>query len=1102
MNMTKTASQRLAVLLAIVAFALLLVLPVGTAHATASTEPASPASAEPAGGKAAATLEGEADANAKGTAGSSTASAQAKPAGQGEVATNVENDASPNGQPSPANGKEQSREGAQETAVGSSSPVEANPLPANGAETGKSAASENAGGKSAGAASSKNDSSSVVPAKESAVTEDKAPSNAKQQANAKPATSAKPAKMAKTAVGQPSTASSIAETTSVGALKTSAKKAKKYTVRFYDAFGNVVKTQKVAAGRNAKAPKLAKINNRVFKGWSGSFKKVRENLFLHPKYKDRKNVYYLVVDNSTLNYGNSTKAKTFTRYRAGSPFALRGGEYGGNSKGRLIVGYSTLPNGKGTRFEAPQVLKMPKSDLVLYPIVEKAGNVAKLVFDPGRGSSKTTSLRQKGSTVTVGASYLNSKAGKTLVGYSTKPNGKGTFYALGSTFTMPGKDTNLYGVWKANTARLRIMGNYPKSVPIDYYVPAGFALPIFPSEYNFSSNYDSREGYRLVALTTKQNGKGGSYAQRSFGPRVEEGAVSYVTVPKKGLTLYAKWAAEKKVVFNSNYKGASTSTSIYLPGETAYANSYTSREGYVLAGWATKKNGKGTFYAPGMSFSMPKKSLTLYAIWKKATANITYNYNFKENGTTTKTSQSVAVGNPTSLNYQPYREGYYFAGWNANAKGKAAATYDSADTISPTGKMTFYAQWKKGAKLLYDYNYAGSSKQSPSYVKPGVAFSTSTYAPSRTDFAFVGWNTKANGKGKNYAPGDDLKLTKKGLTLYAKWAKKNVTVTFNYNGGQSYSSSNQKEYKVKGAKGVRLGEYISTPYRDNYTFTGWNTKKNGTGASYSQADFNGYYSSREPFLARNITLYAQWQKVPKITLVANNGAKDQGDGYGNRLGQVSYTKAGKVLAGWNTKANGKKGAAFAVAEYIASLPARGLKLFAQWKKPTAKITLNGNGKAANQTRNATRNAYTYLPYLSDPASKDDTVYFRGWNTKANGKGESLYSYGSFVYAGKTGPTYYAIWGKKASVSFDANGGAGSYATQYVRPGYSVYLGSASSAFSREGYTLLGWSTDKSATYAEYDRYESIYTSETDGATTRLYAIWEADAPEPEPEPEG
>lgn len=77
----------------------------------------------------------------------------------------------------------------------------------------------------------------------------------------------------------------------------------------------------------------------------------------------------------------------------------------------------------------------------------------------------------------------------------------------------------------------------------------------------------------------------------------------------------------------------------------------------------------------------------------------------------------------------------------------------------------------------------------------------------------------------------------------------------------------------------------------------------------------------------------------------------------------------------------------------------------------------------------------------------------------------------------------AVKSVSVTVTFDANGGTGTMAAQTIIAGTATVL--TANAFTREGYTFLGWSLSNSATTATYADGESV--TMTGDAT--LYAVW-------------
>lgn len=166
------------------------------------------------------------------------------------------------------------------------------------------------------------------------------------------------------------------------------------------------------------------------------------------------------------------------------------------------------------------------------------------------------------------------------------------------------------------------------------------------------------------------------------------------------------------------------------------------------------------------------------------------------------------------------------------------------------------------------------------------------------------WNTKANGTGKSYNQTTQYKasdffdssqcdISKKDcvVTLYLNWKKSSlqnnqqhyVNIIYDMNGGKldsehgsTISSSGStlicKKNKVcskiiyngqlgkNGLRNYNNKKYINI-YKEGYNFTGWNTKKDGSGKTYNQSKI--YKASEFCDASKNdcvVTLYAKWEK--------------------------------------------------------------------------------------------------------------------------------------------------------------------------------------------------------------------------------------------------
>ena len=101
-------------------------------------------------------------------------------------------------------------------------------------------------------------------------------------------------------------------------------------------------------------------------------------------------------------------------------------------------------------------------------------------------------------------------------------------------------------------------------------------------------------------------------------------------------------------------------------------------------------------------------------------------------------------------------------------------------TATPT-PVTYQINYKKNTSLGVGNLPSTATVQTGTTITIGNA----PYCNSRF---FIGWNTRADGKGTSYSPGQKITL-KQNLTLYAQW-------------GSSYTSSSKLKYRVTGKQTV------------------------------------------------------------------------------------------------------------------------------------------------------------------------------------------------------------------------------------------------------------------------------------------------------------
>ena len=463
--------------------------------------------------------------------------------------------------------------------------------------------------------------------------------------------------------------------------------------------------------------------------------------------------------------------------------------------------------------------------------------------------------------------------------------------------------------------------------------------------------------------------------------------------------------------------------------------------------------------------------ITVKATYK---SDITVNFNIND-GTTPATPFATDKGAP-SKSYtapsEPTRANYTFVGWNTKANGSGkfitAADYATLNDVSTaaggTNPVELYAYWAdapvtpgklpgnetpndNGVKVTFDSNASGSASSTvtdanPKYVYPHLGDALGTLmpeAPTRTNYKFVGWNTKADGSGTTFTDATAITTTLDGVTangskynlvVYAQWdiadnvdANDKVTITFNDN-KDGNGGTNVKTVTI--FKGDSLGYDVTAPTNKGYTFDNW-YEGTVTGGSLSMT--TTAFDKTKP-INSNTDYYAKWLSDITIRYDVNGGVGTYNDVVGAPTANYTDpaqnpTKTNYVFIGWNTKPNGA-GNFVTSAKYPTlndvSLAAQGseasapttVTLYAYWaaanvnpgenvipddipKNNGVKVTFDSN-VTGNKTNAAVTDAnpkYVY-PYLGDalgnmmPNEPTRTHYvFKGWNTKADGSGVTV-----------------------------------------------------------------------------------------------------------------
>ena len=570
------------------------------------------------------------------------------------------------------------------------------------------------------------------------------------------------------------------------------------------------------------------------------------------------------------------------------------------------------------------------------------------------------------------------------------------------------------------------------------------------------------------------------------------------------MTLYAQWTANTyTVAYNKNGgSGVMTSgTHTYDATKSLTANAFT-RTGYTFTGWNTKADGSGTSYANQANVlnmtSINDDTVTLYAQWTANTYTVLYNSN---GGSGTTVPSAHIYGTSKNLTVNGFtRTDCAFAGW-ATSLGGAVAYADQESVLNMTSvngdTVILYAVWAVNSyTVAYNSNGGNGGDTYPSIHMMNVESGLTANGFTRTGYTFAGWNTKADGSGTSYAnQANVLNMTSINgdtVTLYAQWTANTYTVAYNKNGGSGAMTSGTHTYGA--TKSLTANAFTRT----GYTFTGWNTKADGSGTSYAnQANVLNMTSINDD----TVTLYAQWTANTYTVIYNKNGGSgtmSSGDhtyGIAKTLTGNAYTRTGFTFAGWNTKADGT-GTNYADQQSITNLSSVNgatVTLYAQWTGNAYTVAYDNNGGSGTMASSAcvygtpmalTANAFTRTGYT-----------FAGWNTLANGTGTSYtdqQSVSNLTSVNGATVNLFAKWTANAyTVAYNGNGTGVIGTTVSSTHTYDVAKALTANAFTRTGYTFAGWATSAEGSLAYANHTNVLNLTPDNGATVTLYAQWTA-----------
>lgn len=498
--------------------------------------------------------------------------------------------------------------------------------------------------------------------------------------------------------------------------------------------------------------------------------------------------------------------------------------------------------------------------------------------------------------------------------------------------------------------------------------------------------------------------------------------------------------------------------------------------------------------------------------------------------------------------------GYELAGYLVNGEMVSCTDANAATAIAEhlltekiTGNITITAQWqlKKYAvwfdagdgHFVVDGSVEGVTFYNDKNATTEVENGTARYAVifvehnSAPDFDIVPERPGSSFSGWDY--GGALNITserspKEDNAITAYWTTEKYSIRYELDGGEPLAGNYQTFYQYGDVINFTVSPYV--PRRGGYSFLGW----------FDQAENGNKIESTEG-MTGDLTLYAHWKvNTYALKLTINElpqGAEEtikgwfsavEGEGIsfiaedivGNSITVWVYANYGTSLTALNsvlqTIGEGTGRAYIPVgwrngesAYYFSTMPESGnplrtpIDLGALQDSGGMQLTNSYVSEGSYHTITVylteedftSGSVYTILYVLSEnntvaPVDPTRTGYtFSGWMQSNAGGEDTAFTFGNPLNADVV---IYAKWAPNTyTVTFNGNGATSGIMSDQLLTYDNAEQALTPNAFSRTGYTFIGWATTSDGNVAYTDGKTTPNVTAKNGGEVTLYAVWKA-----------
>ena len=490
---------------------------------------------------------------------------------------------------------------------------------------------------------------------------------------------------------------------------------------------------------------------------------------------------------------------------------------------------------------------------------------------------------------------------------------------------------------------------------------------------------------------------------------------------------------------------------------------------------------------------MPARAKTVYALWA-INPTLSYNVNAPagSNAPGTPASQTVPY-NTAAADKSGWAAGdtgkipgYRFDGWYTAPNG--GNKYDFNTPL--TGNVTVYAHWVgNGYTVRFAGNGATGGGTPDQAFQYNIGQNLRRNGFTRDGYTFTGWkradNQQAYGDGQWVT---NLTTQPNGIvTMVAQWSANEAHIRYNPNppAGKTTGGNGTPNWDGHTGDTPAIGGNGWTI--DGYTFAGWTTSPDGSGARYAPGaswTANG-----------TLTLYAQWTPGEAGLTYDGNGATggktDPQNGVTDQkvnVRQNGFTRDGYTFVRWDTQADCRGKAVNPGDKWTLQGSST---LYACWAGVAQTLTYHGNGATGGNTAAQSGHTGDELTTNANGFTRDGYTFVR-WDTAKDGSGiaygEGKNGVGRYTMK-PAGNDLYAIWkANPATIQYrnDWPNTTGSTPDTTGNTGQDVTI--AQNGFTRPGYTFTGWARDRRTNPSLQPGGRYTLTP----GTTTLWAQWKAD----------